>query len=199
MLLQAKGIRQIHLSIDDVSYDLVQGKGLLIQEALAALINRLGGAIITIFLLERSESCTCSIPAQTKVGIHLPSMKYGECEPFLNSGYFRFHYYKATAEEVRRMGASTALCSHDGRVSYDLTPKEQKTVDNHHPFRKGETEYLVTDVRLEWPIIPQLLRIKGGVNGLCVVFGHEWGIDTYSERLEKFVNCCNKNKIRFIG
>ena len=199
MLLKTKRITKVHLSIDDVSYCLIPSERILIKQNLYDLINRLGETIVTIFLLDETDDCTCSVPRRTMVGIHLPSLLNSECRSLMTSTYFRFHYYKATPDEVRSMGFATALCSHDGRTSYDLTYEEQKEVDRHNVIRKYETEYIATDVRLEWPIIPQLLRIRGGVNGLCVVFGHEWGIDTYSERLEKFVNCCNKNKIRFIG
>lgn len=198
-LLKVKGVKAVHFSIDDVSYHLAHDGQLLIRRDIDALIRRLGGVTVTLFLFEKNESCDIPVPMQAKVGIHLPSMKYGECESCLNSTYFRFHYYKASTEEVKRMGVSTALCSHDGRRSYDLTPSDQKVVDSHRPFYKGETEYIATDVRLEWPIIPQLLRMKEGSTGMCVVFGHEWGIDSYRERLEMFVSYCNKRKIRFIG
>lgn len=198
-LMRLKGVKMVHFSIDDVKYD-ISSDGILITDKLYSFMEKLGGGIfLTLFLFERDSNCTYNLPPFVKIGVHKPSLIDGTLKKYINSNYFRFHRYEAMPDDIRKMRRGIALCSHDGRRSYDLTCDEQKEVTNHYCIRKGLIEYVATDIRLEWPITFQLMKMKKCECGKCVVFGHEWGINIYESRLMTFISYCKKVGIQFIN
>lgn len=82
-IIKKKGIKSIHLSIDDVRYDLsTQGRGnkLLLDNDLMSFLRKLN-VPITLFLYNKEElknPCPIKKSALIKIGAHLPCLLFDE-------------------------------------------------------------------------------------------------------------------------
>lgn len=56
--------------------------------------------------------------------------------------------------------------------------------------------YVKTNVRLEWPIILQVIRIR---QTRMVVFGHEWGMKSWQNKLVKLLKTLKTKDIQIIN
>ena len=128
-IIKKKGIKSIHLSIDDVRYDLsTQGRGNKLLLDLMSFLRKLN-VPITLFLYNKEElknPCPIKKSALIKIGAHLPCLLFDEnLKPMLNAKEVRFHCYMANRAEIesaRVKGISHLLCCHDSkRTSYDLS------------------------------------------------------------------------------
>ena len=205
-IIRKKGIKSVHLSIDDVKYDLdARGGGdskLLLNRDLILFQHKLN-APSTLFLYCKDElknPCVYKKSALIKIGTHLPSLLLDENLKYvLNAKEARFHRYLANTAEVelaRIKGISHLLCSHDfKRISYDLTKKEQNNVNIMEEVYKNGMRYVKTNVRMEWPIIFQVIKIR---QNRMVIFGHEWGMKSWCDKLIKILYIIKKENIKVI-
>ena len=97
----------------------------------------------------------------------------------------------------RSVGGKALFTCHDNlRVSYDLNEYENKQVNTVYKYSKNGIEYIKTDIRLEWPIVIQLLKTKP--HALLVVFGHEGTMSRYAKRLNFLVKILKNKQIKLI-
>ena len=203
-IIRKKGIKSVHLSIDDIRYDLDIREtikcNLLLERDLILFLHKLNTPI-TLFLYHKDKlknRCVYKKSELIKIGAHLPSLLVDEkLKSMLNAKEACFHCYLANTAEIelaRIKGISHLLCSHDfKRISYDLTKGEQNGVNMMEEVCKNGMRYVKTNVRMEWPIIFQAIRIR---QNRMVVFGHEWGMKSWQDKLVKLTYIIKKEGIQ---
>ena len=202
-IMRKKGVKSVHLSIDDVKYNLDSVGGLLLNNNLTLFLHKLD-VPITLFLYCKDElknPCVYKKSALIKIGAHLPSLLLDEnLKSMLNAKEARFHCYLANTTEVelaRIKGISHLLCSHDStRLSYNLTKEEQNNVNMMEEVYKNGMQYVKTNIRMEWPIIFQVIRTR---QKRMVVFGHEWGMKSWQDKFFKLLYIIKKEDIQIIN
>ena len=206
IVVRIKGVNLLHLSFDDVPFIMNEG-GVLIPESFAHYLQNLLNEDISMSLYLWNTT-----PMQLEKFVSIPSscqIRIGFHDPFLmndpqlarrtTDAAVRFHGYKAEKKDILnfiKWGGQYLLCCHDEkRISYDLTAEEQHLL-NKRGMLKKTISYVKTDIRLEWPIIPQMLAMRHG--NIIVVFAHEWGLPQYAKRLISFIRILRQEKIKII-
>lgn len=198
-----KNVSEVNLSFDDVEYTISKGD---------LLLNRNFGEFVTglqipldLFLFNSMSSGDFELKSFPMVAwnVHVPAM--------YNESYFvqhtpttciaRFHYFKATSGEIQKfkgLGGRVLLTANDNiRCSYDLSKDETLIVNRTGGFVKNDIEYLKTNLRFEKLFIPQLL--KNRIFKRLVIFGHEWGMNEWHNRLLILIKILKNNKVNFIN
>lgn len=193
-------VKQVHLSFDDVNF-LCNGGSLLINRDFASLIGSLN-VPMDIFLMQENSNCTVHLDSidNVKWNYHLPNL-YDDYKIHPTTVYARFHYFRASSNEVRTFyhygGRVLLTCNDNMRLSYDLTRDECNLVNKAHSIKKNGITYLKTDVRLEKMLLPQLLKLRD--NSFMVIFGHEWGGHMYNKRLKLIIQFLKSKNVHFIN
>lgn len=200
-LLKFKGIRKIHWSFDDVEYN-IDSDSYYISSKMNACIKALS-IPVTCFLYKLSGRANIVAEGNVRFGPHSMDVLNGTTFLPFTTCYARFHGYRAQLQDLAKWKDSLngnigiLLCAHDSRrLSYDLNKNESATVNESYFLRKNGLIYRKTNVRLEFPIFIQLLLCKK--TETLVVFGHEWGIDSWMNNAMRFVECCKKSGIEFL-
>lgn len=201
ILIDRKKIRFCHISMDDVSFSIdhnrigVEGNTLSYLEKL--------GCPVTLFLYKKvAKSTSYSNFSNSNIVFNYHLAEFYEDANIVppTSSYCRFHYYKASSLGLKNFtiwgGKALFTCHDNYRVSYDLNEYENKQVNTVYKYSKNGIEYIKTDIRLEWPIVIQLLQTKPHV--LLVVFGHECTMSRYAKRLNFLVKILKNKQIKLI-
>ena len=201
ILIDRKKIRFCHISMDDVSFCMDYNR-IGIEENTLSYLEKLG-CPVTLFLYKKVEiSTSYRFLSNSNIVFNYHLVKFYEDANIVppTSSYSRFHYYKASSLDLKKFaiwGGKVLFTCHDNyRVSYDLNEYENKQVNTLYKYSKNGIGYIKTDIRLEWPIVIQLLKTKP--HALLVVFGHECTMSRYAKRLNFLVKILKNKQIKLI-
>lgn len=92
-------------------------------------------------------------------------------------------------------GVNTILCADDQRLSYNLTPSQDKQLRSNGLLRKDGITYLPTNLRIENYKHPRAIARHLSKKDTAIVFTHEWMIE--NQRTKDIIYQAAKNQ-RFV-
>ena len=202
MVLKVKKINAVHFSIDDV-FEMVQKPNENIIDSLSALHEKYKLIVHNYVLYKTSKGILIQLPDT------LGSLTWMDWAPHQaefallgnapKSSFVRLHEYRAEYEQINALGRISALLAADSntRRSYGLSSESVKRLDQKGKIIENGVTYIKTDIRMEKMIFLQLLR-KRNLNGLLIMFTHEYSYGTIEKRLYLLCKLMKELNIGFV-
>jgi hypothetical protein len=116
----------------------------------------------------------------------------------------RLHGYRGSTEVLKifsdEYGIKGVFCADDDRISYDLTPSENESVNNNFIYRKNNLNYYKTNLRYEHlSSAPDVIKRLEGLKDKerLVLFTHDSVFMDNLSKLTASLEWLNRNNYKF--